>query len=93
MVHLALTKGSRKVINWFNSADDSVAWLTLEYKNSPNCGHLEVVSNNLKMFFTEAIETVRNNSQNGRLLLLISQFPLIPFGSCERFRTVKDQVI
>lgn len=73
MVHLTLIKGSRKVISWFHSADDSAAQLTLEYKNTPNCGHLEVVSNNLKIFFTEAIETVRNNYQ-----AVIAYFP-VPF--------------
>jgi len=54
---------------------------------------LEVVSNYLKMSFTQAVERVRKNSKTGKLLLLISQFPPIPFVSQEIFRTVKELVI
>lgn len=73
----------------FDSADDSVSQLTSEYKNTTNDGHLEVVSNNLKMSF---IEAVRNNSKTEGVLLLISQFLPIPFGSYVRCRIVKDNL-
>ncbi|PKU42376.1 bis(5 -adenosyl)-triphosphatase [Limosa lapponica baueri] len=70
---------------------DSVAQLTSECENTPNDGLLEVVSNNLKMSFAGAIETVRSNSKPGRLLQLISQFSPKSFGSYRLFRTVKEQ--
>lgn len=59
----------------FDSADDSVAQITLDYKNTTNERHLEVVSNKwknaflLENNFTEAGETVRNNSETGRLFI------------------------